>query len=167
MDRFPVSVLVENVRSAQNVGSILRTADALRMRHVYLVGFSPPADHRLVHKTALGAQDTVPWSHHPTLADALDAVRREGSTLVALEQTDRPTPMDAFAIGDFPCCLVVGNEVEGVSPEALGACERAIEVEQFGMKHSLNVSVAFGVAAYDLVRRWRHLSTDPRGSRPD
>lgn len=163
LERFPLHVLVENVRSAHNVGSILRTADALRVRHVHLVGFTPPADHRLVHKTALGAQDTVPWSHHATLQEAIDGIRRDGCVLVALEQTDRPTPVATLTASDFPCCLVVGNEVEGVSDEALAACDLAIEVEQFGMKHSLNVAVAFGVAAYDLVRRWKALDADARG----
>ena len=108
-----------------------------------------------MHKTALGAEDFVPWSHAD---DGLALVRRlqaEGWTVVALEQTASPRPVAAFGAADFPVCFVVGNEVEGVAPDVLAACDAAIEIPQYGQKHSLNVSVAFGIAAYDLVRRWQ------------
>lgn len=160
----PLRVLVENVRSAFNVGAILRTADAVRVEHVYLCGYTAPGDHPSVNKSALGAQDTVRWSHHADVSEAVDHARSNGCTLVALEQTDAPTPVASIPLAAYPICLVVGNEVEGVTQATLDRCDYAMELPQYGAKHSLNVSVAFGVAAYDLLRRWHgaHGSTDVR-----
>ncbi|NNE71602.1 MAG: TrmH family RNA methyltransferase [Rhodothermales bacterium] len=156
--RHPIVVVVENVRSAYNVGSILRTADALMVRHVYLTGFTPPGDHRGVHKSALGAQDTVPWSHARDSVAILDALRRDGYCVAAAEITDSPSTAQDLDPGHFPLALVLGNEIEGVSESALERCHLALELPQFGAKHSLNVAVAFGVIGYDLVRRWHHLN---------
>lgn len=157
--RHPLYVIVENVRSAFNVGSVLRTADALRAAHVYLTGFTPDGTHPGVHKAALGAQDTVPWSTLPDVTGAIREARSAGCTIVALEITDRPSPLESLRLSDYPVCLIIGNEVDGVSAEALALCDRALELPQFGAKHSLNVAVAFGVAAYDLVRHFRRLDS--------
>lgn len=154
----PLRILAEDIRSAHNVGAILRTADAIRAEHVYLTGFTPPGDHRLVHKSALGAQDTVPWSRHDDPLEAIALARAAGCLVVALEQTNQPDSVDRLTIRDFPVCLVLGNEVDGVSDRVLAACDRAVELDQFGAKHSLNVSVAFGIAAYDLLRQWKRVS---------
>ena len=154
----PLSVLAVDIRSAHNVGAILRTADAVRAAHVYLTGFTPPGDHRLVHKSALGAQDTVPWSCHDDPLEAIALARAAGCLIVALEQTNRASSLETFTFDDFPICLVLGNEVDGVSERVLAQCDRAIEMDQFGAKHSLNVSVAFGIAAYDLLRLWKRVS---------
>lgn len=151
--RNPVRVIIENVRSAFNVGSILRTADALALEHVYLAGFTADGNHPGVHKSALGAQDTVPWSVARTAEDAMDDARSLGCTIAALEITDSPTAVSDLTAEHFPICLVVGNELDGVSDSVLAKCDLAIELPQYGAKHSLNVAVAFGVAGYDLVRR--------------
>jgi tRNA G18 (ribose-2'-O)-methylase SpoU len=156
--RNPVRIVLENVRSAFNVGSILRTSDALRIDHVYLCGYTPDGSHPGVHKAALGAQDTVPWSRWPGVEEALRDARSSGYSVAALEITDTPTPVRKLEVRHFPLCLVLGNEVDGVSDLALGLCDLAIELPQFGAKHSLNVAVAFGVAGYDLVRRYRELT---------
>lgn len=161
----PLRVLAEDIRSAHNVGAILRTADAVRAAHVYLAGFTPPGDHRLVHKSALGAQDTVPWSRHEDPLEAIALARAAGCLIVALEQTNRAASLEAFTLDDFPVCLVLGNEVDGVSDRVLAECDRAVELDQFGVKHSLNVSVAFGIAAYDLLRLWKRVSA-PGPARP-
>ncbi|MFT5143163.1 MAG: 23S rRNA (guanosine2251-2'-O)-methyltransferase [Rhodothermales bacterium] len=155
--RHPIRIVVENVRSAFNVGSILRTADALRVEHVHLVGFSPQGDHKGVNKAALGAQDSVPWSHEPEIGRTLESLRRQGFTLAAVEITDSPRDPRCLEPGDFPLALVVGNEVSGVSDEALAACDFALELPQFGVKHSLNVAVAMGVVGYDATRCWKEL----------
>lgn len=157
-ERHPIAVLLENVRSVHNVGSILRTADAARLDRVVCAGITARPDHRGIHKTALGAEDTVPWSHESEPLRALASLKAQGFTLVALEQTDAPIRVDALSLERFPLCLVVGNEVEGVSQAVLDRCDFAIELPQFGQKQSLNVSVATGVATYLLTLRYRTLA---------
>lgn len=154
-----MTVVVENVRSAFNVGSILRTADALRVQHVYLAGYTPGGDHKGVHKSALGAQDSVPWSVVPDAVSILRHLRRTGYTLAAAEITDTPSTSEDLKAGDYPLALIVGNEVAGVSDEVLAMADVALELPQFGTKHSLNVAVAFGVIGYDVIRRWNHLNS--------
>ena len=144
-----------DVRSAYNVGSIFRTADSAGLRHVHLCGFTPTPEHRGVAKTALDAQDSVPWSHEADVLPLLARLKREGYTVAALEVTDR-----AIAPGDIrpehaPLALVLGNEVHGVSREVLEAADLHLALPQYGVKSSLNVSVAFGIAAYALVARLR------------
>jgi tRNA G18 (ribose-2'-O)-methylase SpoU len=154
LTRAPLAIVLDDIRSAWNVGSILRTADAVRAEHVYCCGYTPAPDHAAVRKTALGAEASVPWS---VVTDALDAVaslRQRGFRLAALEQTDEPTRLADVGADAFPLALVLGNEVTGVQQRVLDACNFAIELPQFGAKLSLNVSVAFGVAAYGLMDCW-------------
>lgn len=155
LPRHPLVVVLDRVRSAYNVGSIFRTADAARVAHVFVTGFTPTPEHRKVAKTALGAEDTVPWSYETDAAALLDRLRAEGYTIAALEQTDRPARIEAVALADFPLALVLGNEVDGVQQALLDRCDLAFEIPQYGAKHSLNVSVAFGIAVFGLVERWR------------
>lgn len=155
LPRHPVVVVLDNLRSAYNVGSIFRTADAARIAHIHVTGFTPTPEHRRVAKTALGAEHTVPWSHDPDPFPLLDRLRADGYTLAALEQTDAPTGIEAVKPAQFPLSLVLGNEVKGVRQEIIDRCDLALEIPQYGAKHSLNVSVAFGIAAFGLVERWR------------
>lgn len=155
LPRHPVVVVLDNIRSAYNVGSIFRTADAARIAHVYVTGYSPTPEHRKVAKTALGAEDTVPWSYEADAAALLDRLRAEGHTLAALEQTDQSSPIGSVGAAQFPLALVLGNEVDGVQQALLDRCDLALEIPQYGAKHSLNVSVAFGIAAFGLVERRR------------
>lgn len=155
LPRHPVDVVLDNIRSAYNVGSIFRTADAARIRHMYITGYTPTPEHRSVAKTALGAEHTVPWSHHPDPHPLLARLRAEGVTLAALEQTDTPMRIGAVTAAQFPLALVLGNEVAGVQQALLDQCDLALEIPQYGAKHSLNVSVAFGIAAFGLVERWQ------------
>ena len=151
-DRFPITLLLENIRSAHNVGSLIRTADAIRAQRVILGGVTAPASHRGVHKSALGAQDVVPWEHVQDPLALVDEARAKGTTVIGLEITDSPTDLDTLSKEIFPIMLVVGNEVDGISDELLSRCHHAIEIPQYGMKQSLNVSVAGGIALYDLLR---------------
>jgi tRNA G18 (ribose-2'-O)-methylase SpoU len=155
LPKHPISVIVESVRSIYNVGSIFRTSDAARIEHVYLTGISGTPEHRGLHKTALGAQDTVPWSFEPDSMSIVNRLRNEGYTIAVLEITDRPTLTHEIEPGAFPLCLIVGNEVTGVSAPLVEAADLALEIPQFGAKQSLNVSVAYGIAVFDLVRRFR------------
>lgn len=161
--RHAVVAVLDNIRSAHNVGAILRTADALALAHVFLCGITPPGDHIAVFKTALGADASVPWSHAASAREVVEQFRRKGMTVAALELTASPTPVETLTASHFPLALVVGNEVDGVDAGVLAVCDLAIELPQWGAKHSLNASVAFGVAAYDLVRRARALGV-PSGS---
>ncbi len=155
---FPLVVVVPDVRSAHNVGSVFRTADAAGFSRVVLCGFSATPDHRGVAKTALGAQDAVPWTHVADVHDALTGLRAEGFTIAALERTDGAVAPEAVPETAFPLALVLGNEVAGVPPDVLAAAELVVGLPQYGTKASLNVSVAFGVAAYGLVARWQALA---------
>ena len=149
MERMPVTVVLDNIRSAQNVGSFFRTADAFAAERICLCGITavPPA--REIHKTALGAELTVAWSRHERTADCLEALRREGCRILAVVQVEGSEAVDDLrAEGGVRYALVFGNEVEGVSQEAVDACDGAIEIPQAGTKHSLNVSVAGGVVLW-------------------
>ena len=151
----PISVLVHDVRSAHNVGSVFRTADAAGLAHVYLSGITPLPDHRGVAKTALGAQDAVPWSAEPDLEALLARLRASGTAIAALERAPGAVAPAEVPLEAFPLALVLGNEVDGVAAELLAAADLVVGLPQWGVKASLNVSVAFGVAAYGLVARWR------------
>jgi len=153
VDKLPVILLLENIRSMHNVGSIFRTADAFLADSIYLCGYTPTPPHRDIHKTALGATETVQWKYVPAAVDALKSLKSVGYELVAVEQVLGSIPLNKFIKNhDLKLVLIFGNEVEGVSEEALALCDASIEIPQFGMKHSLNVSVAAGMVLWELVR---------------
>ena len=149
MAKMPVVVVLDNVRSLQNVGSFFRTGDAFAVERICLCGITATPPNRDIHKTALGAETTVAWSYHETTAACLDALRTEGYRLLAVEQVEgavmlddlRPEPGVKYA-------LVFGNEVFGVAQEAVDRCDGAVEIPQLGTKHSLNVSVSGGVVLW-------------------
>jgi len=151
LERHPLAVVLDDIRSAYNVGAILRTADAIRAAMVVCCGLTPSPDHQSVAKTALGAEQTVPWRVVEDPVTALVALKKDGYRIAALEHTDAPTRIRDIRPGHFPIALVVGNEVTGVQQRVLDACDVALELPQFGAKASLNVSIAFGVAAYGLL----------------
>lgn len=161
LPKHPVSVVVNNVRSIHNVGSIFRTSDAARIEQLYLTGYTGTPEHKDLHKTALGAQDTVAWTHCNDALAVLNTLRSEGYTLAALEITDSPTRMSEVSLEQFPLCLVIGNEVEGVDTSIIQTVDLAFEIPQYGAKQSLNVAVAYGIAIFDLVRRYRALHGPP------
>lgn len=155
-DRAPLVLLLENIRSGGNVGSILRTADAFALEHVALAGYTPAPPHREILKTSLGAEESVPWSQVTDLAGEVRRYRERGYRIAALEQTSRSTPLRGAALDRRAgLVLVLGNEVRGVSAEALALVDEVFEIAQAGAKQSLNVSVAAGVAAWHLTRQWR------------
>ena len=158
LPRHPVRVVVDNVRSLYNVGSIFRTSDAAGVERIYLTGYSGTPEHAGLHRTALGAQDAVAWEKHEQAEPLLREIRSAGYTLAALEITDTPRHVAELEEADFPLCLIVGNEVDGVSQHLLDLCQLAIEIPQYGMKQSLNVSVAYGVAVFGIVERFRALT---------
>lgn len=166
LPKHPVRVVVDNVRSIYNVGSIFRTSDAALIDHLYLTGITGTPEHRHLHKTALGAQDTVAWTYVPDPRPMLHQLQADGYTLAVLEITDTPTQTDAVQHDHFPLALVVGNEVDGVQDELVEMADVALEIPQFGAKQSLNVAVAYGIAVFDVVRRYRQISEETLPSNP-
>lgn len=150
--RHRVTVLLDDVRSRHNVGSVFRTADAFGVERILLCGFTPCPPHREIEKTALGATLSVPWNHEPEVLVAVRRLQAEGYRVVAVEQT-----AGAIALADFPweqqqpIALVLGNELSGVSEAVVAACDAALIIPQRGTKHSLNVSVCAGVVLYALT----------------
>lgn len=152
-EKLPVVLLLENIRSMHNVGSVFRTADAFLAQAIYLCGYTPCPPHRDIHKTALGATETVVWKYFENTADAVISLRTEGYQILAVEQVSESVPLHRFTLKTGEkIALIFGNEVQGVSEEILEFCDGCIEIPQFGMKHSLNVSVAAGMVLWELVR---------------
>jgi 23S rRNA (guanosine2251-2'-O)-methyltransferase len=146
-------IILDDVRSMHNVGSAFRTADAFGATGVFLAGYTPCPPHRDIHKTALGAEDTVHWQHFETVSAALDAALDAGYELIAIEQAHQSTPLQRFEPQPgWKYALIFGNEVVGVSDDALRRVQACIEIPQYGAKHSLNISVTVGVVLWELVR---------------
>ncbi|MEN9839745.1 MAG: hypothetical protein RL177_1224 [Bacteroidota bacterium] len=150
--QLPDTVLwLHDIRSMHNVGSVFRTADGFGIRQIYLSGYTPTPPRPEIHKTALGADKSVPWTYFPTADDALAALRREGRILVAVEQTTDAEPLHKLSLNDASrLCVVFGNEVTGLDEEVLSKADLVVEIPQFGKKHSLNVSVAAGIVCFGL-----------------
>jgi tRNA G18 (ribose-2'-O)-methylase SpoU len=151
-EKIPIIVVLDNIRSMHNVGSVFRTADAFLIRGIYLCGFTPQPPHRDIHKTALGATETVEWRYFDTAASAVGLLREEGYRVFGVEQTEGSVQLQSFDYSG-PLAVVFGNEVDGVSAEALAECDGAIEIPQWGMKHSLNISIAAGIVLWELARK--------------
>lgn len=154
--KLPVVVVLDNVRSAQNVGSFFRTADAFGIERIALCGISSTPPNREIHKTALGAEISVAWSYHTTTLECIEELRQEGYTIIAIEQIEGATMLDKFQMGHgTKYALVFGNEVEGVDQAVADIVDGAIEIPQVGIKHSLNVSVSAGVLMWELFRQYK------------
>lgn len=149
--RHPVVVILADIRSLYNVGSILRTCDAMLVSDVVLAGYTPPASRPEIAKTALGAERTVPWRHAPSAVEAIHDLRQRGWTVLAVELAHGARPVTALGTGDYPLALVFGNELTGIAADVLDACDGAVEIPMFGVKHSLNVAVAAGIALHQAV----------------
>ncbi len=150
--RSSITVVVDNVRSLYNVGSIFRSCDGARVDHLYLCGFTPHPPRTEIDKTALGATESVPWTYCPSILDALTTLRRGGYRIAALEHTDASISCFDLTPDRFPLAVIVGNEITGVSADALDHCDFAIEIPMLGIKQSLNVAVATGIIIYQCLR---------------
>jgi len=155
---LPVTILLDNIRSMYNVGAFFRTADAARIEKLWLCGITAKPPKRAITKTALGAEETVPWEHSWEPVPVLRAMRERGYEMAAVETT-----MHAVDLFDwtprFPVCLVFGHEVDGIRPEISELCDRHVRIPMLGAKHSLNVATAGGVLIYELLRKYRSLLT--------
>jgi 23S rRNA (guanosine2251-2'-O)-methyltransferase len=146
------AVLLDNIRSAWNVGSILRSADGFGFSHAYICGITPTPDHEAVTKTALGAQDAVPWSYHKDAVMLAKGLKKEGWNIFALEEDEGATEIDQISMDANNSALIVGNEVSGVDLELMSLCDDIVFIPMRGEKKSFNVAVAFGIAAFALSR---------------
>ena len=149
--RLPISILVENVRSVHNVGSIFRSADGFGAEKIYLTGYTAFPPRKDLHKTALGAEDAVPWEHNENPIKMARLIKKAGIALVLIEQTHNSKSIYEMSF-DFPVCFMVGNEVSGVSEELSREADYHVELPMRGIKQSLNVSVAVGVVGYEFSR---------------
>ncbi len=154
-EKFPVVVVLENVRSAYNVGSVFRTGDAFSVEEVLLVGYTAFPPHKEITKTALGAENSVVWQHFKTSKEAIQYLKAKQYYVWGVEQTTESIPLQS--IGKFtkgPIALIFGNEVSGVNHDTLELCDGCLEIPQFGTKHSLNISVAAGMVIWEAVKNY-------------
>ncbi len=157
--KLPLVILLDNVRSLHNVGSVFRTADAFMIESVYLCGITASPPHREIHKTALGATDSVEWKYFKTSMEAIDTLKADNYTILAVEQCDDAQQLGSYKLErDLKYVLVFGNEINGVSNEVIEAADECIEIPQFGTKHSLNISVSVGVVVWDIIQSSDHLN---------
>lgn len=150
-DKFPLTIVVDNVRSMHNVGSIFRTSDAFLVEKIYLCGITPTPPHREIQKTALGATESVDWQYAESTIEVVNQLKKEGWTVLALEQTTNSVMLDKLKIEKGEkIAIVLGNEVEGIDQEVINLCDKAVEIPQFGTKHSFNVSVSCGIMLWQV-----------------
>jgi tRNA G18 (ribose-2'-O)-methylase SpoU len=151
--KIPIIIVLENIRSAYNVGSVFRTADAFLVEAIYVIGYSARPPHKEIKKTALGAEETVNWKYFKTTAEAISELKAIGYNLYAAEQAEGSFKLNAIGFEpDEKIAVIFGNEVIGVEQGTIALCDGCIEIPQLGMKHSLNIATAAGVVLWELVR---------------
>ncbi|WP_294178074.1 RNA methyltransferase [uncultured Coprobacter sp.] len=152
-NKIPLIVVLDNVRSLNNVGSVFRTSDAFLVKAVYLCGITATPPHPEIHKTALGAEDSVEWRYFEDTNDAVDKLHEEGYVVYAIEQVENSIILYDLQLNkDSKYAVVLGNEVKGVQQNVVDRCDQSIEIPQFGTKHSLNVSVTAGLVIWDFFK---------------
>ena len=153
-NKLPLAVILDEVRSLHNIGSVFRTSDAFLVERIYLCGFTATPPHPEMHKTALGAEDTVDWKYVKHTLEAVEELHNEGYTVLAIEQVEGSTMLDELELEpDKKYAIVMGNEVKGVQQEVIDACDGCIEIPQYGTKHSLNVSVTTGIVLWEFANK--------------
>lgn len=151
-EKQPLVVVLDDVRSMYNVGSVFRTADAFRIEQLCLCGITATPPHPEIHKTALGAEESVSWKYYATALEAVEDLHSQGYAVYAVEQCEGSMMLPQFQHPSGPMAIVMGNEVKGVHQEVIDLCDGCIEIPQFGTKHSLNVSVTAGIVMYSLSK---------------
>ncbi len=152
-EKRPIVMVLENIRSAYNVGSIFRTADAFLLDRIYICGYTAHPPHKEIKKTALGADESVDWKYFKSTKEAIDELRNEGFKIFSVEQAEKSYKLHDFSQKDGEKLAVIfGNEVTGIEQNTIALCDGVIEIPQLGMKHSLNVATAAGVVLWELVR---------------
>ena len=159
-EKLPLTVVLDNVRSQNNIGSVFRTGDAFRVERICLCGICSTPPHRDIHKTALGAEDSVDWTYYEETADCVRELKAQGYKVYAIEQVYDCIKLDNLSTFNSKIAIVFGNEVEGVQDELLPLCDGSIEIPQQGTKHSLNVSCAAAIVMWELFKELRKLKIE-------
>jgi len=154
-DKTPITIVLDNVRSALNVGSVFRTSDAFLIENIILCGITATPPDKEIRKAALGSTDSVKWEFFVNTIDAVKKLKAEGYHIIGVEQADKSTMLNDISLPKKPIAIIMGNEVNGVAQEAIDICNAVIEIPQFGTKHSLNISVTAGIVIWEL---WRKLN---------
>ncbi len=153
-EKTPIIIVLDDVRSLHNIGSVFRTADAFLIEKIYLCGITATPPNKEIHKTALGATETVAWEHNNYVLEVIENLKRDNITTLAIEQVESAEFLQDFKIEkEKKYALIFGNEVHGVSQEAVALCDGCIEIPQLGTKHSLNISVSAGIVVWDLFSK--------------
>ena len=153
-EKSPIIIVLDNIRSLNNIGSIFRTSDAFLVKKIYLCGITAQPPHKDIHKTALGSTETVSWEYAKNTMDVVKKLKSENIIVASIEQTENAIMLNAFCPeSNQTYALVFGNEVKGVSQEVVNASDMVIEIPQFGTKHSLNISVSAGVVVWDVFSK--------------
>lgn len=156
--KIPVVMVLDNVRSLNNVGSVFRTADAFLLEAIHLCGITATPPHNEIHKTALGAEESMEWTYFENTLDSVQDLKQNGFTVFAIEQAENAQMLDTIDLHQFnKIAFVLGNEVKGVKQEVVNECDGCIEIPQFGTKHSLNVSITGGMVIWQAYLRFREL----------
>lgn len=154
VDKIPLVVVLDNVRSLNNIGSVFRSSDAFRIASIYLCGITATPPHADIHKTALGAEESIDWVYSETTEEAVETLKNKGFTVCAIEQAKGSIMLDDLKVKkDVKYAIILGNEVKGVSQSVVDLCDCCIEIPQFGTKHSLNVSVAAGIVIWEFAKQ--------------
>ncbi len=154
--KLPVTVVLDNIRSAHNVGSIFRTVDGLGLEQVYLCGITPVPPHKEIHKTAIGATNAVSWEYHEDIAQLIVRLKESGHKIIGIEQTDESTSLaETIFVLEDELVIILGNEVDGISTSILPLLDSAVEIPQYGTKHSFNVAVCAGMALWEITKQLR------------
>ncbi len=154
VDKIPFMLVMDNIRSLHNIGSLFRTSDAFRLEGIYLCGITATPPHREIHKTALGATESVDWVYREETTDAISELKEKGYMILSVEQTEGAILLDQVQLsGNQKYALVFGHEIRGVDQKVVDMSDQCIEIPQYGTKHSLNISVAAGIVIWELFRR--------------
>lgn len=152
--KLPICIVLDDIRSMNNVGSVFRTSDAFRIEKIFLCGITAQPPHRDIEKTAIGATQSVEWEYSDNVVETIRTLKNEGWKILAIEQAEESTLLNEFQPSiEEKYCLVMGNEVFGVNQEVMDVCDTCLEIPQFGTKHSLNISVATGIICWDIVAK--------------
>ena len=157
-EKTPIILVLDDIRSLHNIGSVFRTADAFLIEKIYLCGITAAPPNKEIHKTALGATETVAWEHHENVLEVIETLKKENVMTLAIEQVESAIFLQDFQVEKSKkYALVFGNEVYGVSQEAVAFCDGCIEIPQLGTKHSLNISVSAGIVVWDLFSKIKNI----------
>ena len=154
-EKTPITIVLDNVRSALNVGSVFRTSDAFLIENIILCGITATPPNKKIRKAALGSTDSVNWKYIKNTTDAVKQLIKDGYHVVGIEQADKSTKLNEFELPKKPIAIILGNEVNGVDQQVIDLCNEVIEIPQFGTKHSLNIAVTSGIVIWDL---WKKLN---------